>query len=156
MLCFREFETIQAYEPIHTQMRSFTTERTTNTPDEIWLLQHTPVFTQGQAGKAEHILNPGNIPVIQSDRGGQVTYHGPGQLMIYALLNLRRYGLSVRSCVTCLENIVITLLAQYSIPSYAKLDAPGIYCEKGKIGSIGLRIRKGFSYHGVALNVRMD
>ncbi len=137
-------------------MQKFTNERTTDTEDEIWALQHPPVFTQGQNGKPEHLLNPGNIPVIQVDRGGQVTYHGPGQLVIYPLVDLRRKKLNVREMVTILEKSVIELLAEYHITALAKCEAPGVYVDEKKICSVGLRIRKGCSFHGLAFNVCMD
>lgn len=137
-------------------MQAFTNQRDEQATDEIWLLEHTPVFTQGQNGKAEHVLNPGDIPVIQTDRGGQVTYHGPGQLMVYILVDLKRKQFNVRGLVTLLELSVIDLLAEYDITAYAKRDAPGIYVDEKKIGSIGLRIRRGCSYHGIAFNVAMD
>ena len=137
-------------------MQDFTNQRNQETPDEIWLLEHDPVFTQGQNGKEEHLLNPGNIPVIQTDRGGQVTYHGPGQLMIYTLIDLKRKQLNVRDLVTLLEKSVIDLLAKYNIQAVAKREAPGVYVEEKKICSIGLRIRRGCSYHGIAFNVSMD
>lgn len=148
------------YEPTFDRMKAFTDQRTADTPDEIWLLEHPPVFTQGQAGKAEHLLAPGDIPVVQVDRGGQVTYHGPGQLVAYVLLDIRRLGLGVRDLVSHLEHSVVDVLAQYGISAYPKPDAPGVYVEtqsgEAKIASLGLRIRRGFSYHGLALNVDMD
>lgn len=137
-------------------MKDFTNQRNSETPDEIWLLEHHPVFTQGQNGKAEHILNAGTIPVIQTDRGGQVTYHGPGQLMVYTLIDLKRKHLNVREFVTLLENAVIAILAEYNIHAAAKLEAPGVYVDGKKICSIGLRIRRGCSYHGIAFNICMD
>ncbi|MCF2946773.1 lipoyl(octanoyl) transferase LipB [Paraglaciecola aquimarina] len=137
-------------------MQDFTNHRTADTPDEIWLVEHEPVFTQGQAGKAEHVLMPGDIPVVQVDRGGQVTYHGPGQQMMYVLLNLKRHKLGVRTLVTALEQSIVSMLADYDIDAYPKADAPGVYVEQKKICSIGLRIRKGCSFHGLALNVNMD
>lgn len=137
-------------------MQQFTQDRTPETGDEIWLLEHAPVFTQGQNGKAEHLLNPGDIPVVQTDRGGQITYHGPGQLMVYVLIDLRRKKFNVREFVTHLEQSVIDLLAAYQINAYAKRDAPGIYVEEKKIGSIGLRVKRGSTYHGIAFNVSMD
>lgn len=146
----------QPYETTWQKMRDFTDNRTENTTDEIWLLEHPPVFTQGLAGKPEHVLNPHNIPVVQTDRGGQVTYHGPGQLVIYPLLNLKRKKLHARQLVTTLEQSVITYLKTMSITAGAKPDAPGVYVNNTKICSIGLRIRKGSSYHGIALNVDMD
>lgn len=144
------------YQQTLNAMREFTNTRDENTEDEIWLVEHPPVFTQGQAGKAEHILNAGDIPIIQSDRGGQVTYHGPGQLVAYTLLDVRRAKLTVRHLVSHLENAVIALLADYNIIAKARCDAPGVYVEGAKICSLGLRIRKGYSYHGLALNVAMD
>lgn len=144
------------YQPCWEAMQEFTQSRNEDTADEIWLLEHTPVFTQGQNGKPEHVLNPGNIPVVQTDRGGQVTYHGPGQLMVYTLIDLRRKKINVRELVTALEQSVVDLLAEYGITAAAKADAPGVYVDNKKICSIGLRIRKGCSYHGIAFNVALD
>ncbi|HDM8155071.1 TPA: lipoyl(octanoyl) transferase LipB [Vibrio harveyi] len=146
----------QDYEPVWKAMHEFTDQRTDDTPDEVWLVEHNPVFTQGQAGKAEHLINTGDIPVVQSDRGGQVTYHGPGQLVAYFLINLRRKKLGVRDLVTHIENLVINTLEAYNIDSAARPDAPGVYVGGKKICSLGLRIRKGCSFHGLALNVNMD
>lgn len=146
----------QDYPSCWKAMQDFTRERHDDTLDEIWLLEHDPVFTQGQNGKAEHVLNPGNIPVIQTDRGGQVTYHGPGQLMIYTLLDIRRKQLNIRQYVTLLEQSVIDFLAAYGISAAAKREAPGVYVNEKKIASIGLRIRRGFAYHGIAFNISMD
>ncbi|HCH0948967.1 TPA: lipoyl(octanoyl) transferase LipB [Vibrio parahaemolyticus] len=146
----------QDYEPVWKAMHEFTDQRTEETPDEVWLVEHNPVFTQGQAGKAEHLINTGDIPVVQSDRGGQVTYHGPGQLVAYFLINLRRKKLGVRDLVTTIENLVINTLKAYNINSAARPDAPGVYVDGKKICSLGLRIRKGCSFHGLALNVNMD
>ncbi|EOA9036093.1 lipoyl(octanoyl) transferase LipB [Vibrio harveyi] len=146
----------QDYEPVWKAMHEFTNQRTDDTPDEVWLVEHNPVFTQGQAGKAEHLINTGDIPVVQSDRGGQVTYHGPGQLVAYFLINLRRKKLGVRDLVTHIENLVINTLKAYNIDSAARPDAPGVYVGGKKICSLGLRIRKGCSFHGLALNVNMD
>lgn len=146
----------QDYQPCWQAMQEFTQTRDENTADEIWLLEHTPVFTQGQNGKPEHVLNPGDIPVVQTDRGGQVTYHGPGQLMVYTLIDLKRKKFNVRELVTLLEQSVIDLLAEYNITAAAKADAPGVYVGQKKICSIGLRIRKGCSYHGIAFNVALD
>lgn len=143
---------LQEYQTCWQAMREFTDQRDKNTIDEFWLLEHHPVFTQGQNGKPEHVLNPGSIPVIQTDRGGQVTYHGPGQLVVYTLIDLRRKKMNVREIVTALEKSVIDCLAQYHINAFAKRDAPGVYVDNKKICSIGLRIRKGCSYHGIALN----
>lgn len=137
-------------------MQNFTDQRVADTADEIWLLEHEPVFTQGRAGKAEHLLAPGDIPVIQSDRGGQITYHGPGQLMVYTLLDLDRLGLGIRGLVTALEQALVACLAGYGITARGRRDAPGVYVEDAKIASLGLRVRKGCSYHGLALNVQMD
>ncbi|HEY6611459.1 MAG TPA: lipoyl(octanoyl) transferase LipB [Pseudomonas sp.] len=137
-------------------MQRFTNQRGPDTSDEIWLLEHPPVFTQGQAGKAEHLLMPGDIPVIQADRGGQVTYHGPGQLVAYLLLDVRRSGVGVRELVSRMERSLVELLASYDVEAYAKPDAPGVYVGAAKIASLGLRIRNGRSFHGLALNVDMD
>lgn len=144
------------YHPCWQAMQEFTQTRDENTADEIWLLEHAPVFTQGQNGKPEHVLNPGDIPVVQTDRGGQVTYHGPGQLMVYTLIDLRRKKLNVRELVSMLEQSVVDMLAEYNIHAAAKADAPGVYIDNKKICSIGLRIRKGCSYHGIAFNVALD
>lgn len=144
------------YEPVWQAMKTFTERRTPETPDEIWILQHKPVFTQGQAGKPEHLLFTGDIPVVQSDRGGQVTYHGPGQLMGYILVDIKRLGLGPRELVDTIENSIVRLLAEYGIQSQPDKDAPGVYVGKQKIASLGLRIRKGFSFHGLAINVDMD
>jgi lipoyl(octanoyl) transferase len=137
-------------------MQQFTNTRDADSDDEIWLLQHPPVFTQGQAGKAEHLLFPGDIPVVQVDRGGQVTYHGPGQLVGYLLLDVRRLGIGVRELVSRIERSLIDLLAEYGVETTAKPDAPGVYVNGAKIASLGLRIRNGRSFHGLALNVDMD
>ena len=144
------------YEPAWQAMQRFTGQRSAQTDDEIWLLEHSPVFTQGQAGKAEHVLFPGDIPVVQVDRGGQVTYHGPGQLVGYLLLDVRRSGIGVRELVSRIERSLIELLASYDVEAYAKADAPGVYVRDMKIASLGLRIRNGCSFHGLALNVDMD
>ncbi|RJT19109.1 lipoyl(octanoyl) transferase LipB [Buttiauxella izardii] len=147
---------LQPYEPVSRAMHEFTDTRDENTADEIWLVEHERVFTQGQAGKAEHVLVPGDIPVIQSDRGGQVTYHGPGQQVMYVLLNLKRRKLGVRELVTVLEQTVVKTLAELNIEAYPRADAPGVYVDGRKICSLGLRIRKGCSFHGLALNIDMD
>lgn len=144
------------YQPTLAAMRHFTDSRDTDSPDELWLLQHPPVFTQGQAGKAEHVLAPGDIPVIQVDRGGQVTYHGPGQWVIYIMVDMRRHQLGVRDLVNLIERALVQLLAEYAISAVAKPGAPGVYVADEKIASLGLRIRRGCSYHGLALNVDMD
>ncbi|WP_417281482.1 lipoyl(octanoyl) transferase LipB [Aliikangiella maris] len=137
-------------------MQAFTDQRDEQVIDELWLVEHDPVFTQGQAGKAEHLLAPGEIPVVQVDRGGQVTYHGPGQQVAYFLINLRRKKLGVRELVTVIENAIVEQLAAYQIEAAPKADAPGVYVDDKKICSLGLRIRKGCSFHGLALNVAMD
>ena len=147
---------IQPYAETWRMMQRFTNERNSTTPDQLWLLEHPPVFTLGQAGKPEHLLDPGEIPVVNSDRGGQVTYHGPGQLIAYLLLDLRRAHLGVRGLVTHLEGAVIALLADYGITASARKEAPGVYIEDAKVASLGLRVRKGCSYHGLSLNVDMD
>lgn len=144
------------YNTIAQAMRLFTDKRNSETSDEIWFIEHNPVYTLGQAGKLEHILSPGNIPIEKSDRGGQVTYHGPGQLVVYPLLNLRRLNLGVRELVSLLENTIINLLATYNIVAKARREAPGVYVDSAKIASIGLRIRRGYCYHGLAFNVAMD
>ena len=149
------------YRDVWQAMSTFTDERDESTSDELWLVQHPPVFTQGRAGKPEHLLHPGDIPVVQSDRGGQVTYHGPGQLVLYPLLKLKRYDLSVRDLVSLLEALVVELLAAYGVKAYPKKDAPGVYTDNAlgvaeKIASVGLRIRRGCSFHGVSINIAMD
>lgn len=146
----------QDYKKTWEAMQAFTANRDETTVDEVWLLEHEPVFTQGQNGKPEHVLNPGTIPIVQTDRGGQVTYHGPGQLMMYVLIDLKRKKLNVREFVTLLEQSVIDLLAEYHIEAVAKREAPGVYIQDKKICSIGLRIRRGCSYHGIAFNVDMN
>ena len=137
-------------------MQSFTDTRDHDTRDEIWFLEHPPVFTLGLNGKPEHVLAPGDIPVVQIDRGGQVTYHGPGQLIVYPLLDVRRSAIGVRQLVMGLENAVIAVAAAWHITAEGKREAPGIYVAGRKLGSVGLRIRRGCSYHGLALNVAMD
>ncbi|MDN7141560.1 lipoyl(octanoyl) transferase LipB [Pseudomonas sp. JQ170] len=154
-LGFRELGLLP-YEPVLEAMRRFTDQRGPETGDEIWLVEHPAVFTQGQAGKAEHLLIPGDIPVVQTDRGGQVTYHGPGQLVAYLLLDVRRLGFGVRDLVSRMERCLIELLASYNVEAAAKADAPGVYVDGAKIASLGLRIRNGCSFHGLALNVDMD
>ncbi len=144
------------YLPTWQRMQAFTDTRSNTDADEIWLTEHPAVFTQGQAGKQEHLLAPGNIPVIPVDRGGQVTYHGPGQLMMYTLLNIKRRKLGVRQLVTALEECIVLTLAESDIQAYAKKDAPGVYVDEKKICSVGLRIRRGCSFHGLAFNVNMD
>ncbi|APZ44112.1 lipoyl(octanoyl) transferase LipB [Acidihalobacter ferrooxydans] len=144
------------YLPVWQAMRDFTDVRTPDTPDEFWVVEHPPVFTLGQAARREHLLAPGEIPVVQIDRGGQVTYHGPGQVVIYTLLDLRRRRLGVRALVEALEQGVIALLEEYDIAAHARRDAPGVYVGKRKIAALGLRVRRGCSYHGLAFNVDMD
>ncbi len=147
---------LQDYEPIFKSMRYLAEHPRKDRADEIWLLSHKPVFTQGQAGLAEHILNPGKIPVVQVDRGGQVTYHGPGQLVAYLLLDVRRRKLGVRGLVDLLELSMIETLAEYRITAEARAGAPGVYVKDAKIGALGLRVKNGWSYHGLSLNVKMD
>lgn len=137
-------------------MQRFTDERNSTTPDEIWFLEHPPVFTLGMNAKRDHVLAPGDIPVVQIDRGGEVTYHGPGQLVVYPLIDLRRAKLGVRDIVTALERSVIQLLEEYGVAAVARRDAPGIYVGSRKLGSVGLRIRRHSSYHGLAVNVNLD
>jgi lipoyl(octanoyl) transferase len=144
------------YEPTWRAMQRFTDERSASTPDEIWFLEHPPVFTLGLAGRREHVLAPGDIPVIQTDRGGQVTYHGPGQLVVYPLIDLRRRGFGVRELVMALEDAVIGYAAQLGIEARSRREAPGVYVAQRKLASVGLRIRRGASYHGIALNVSLD
>ena len=144
------------YASVWQSMRAFTDERTAQSADEIWRVEHPPVFTLGQAGKPEHVLDAGDIPLVQSDRGGQVTYHGPGQIVIYPLLDLRRHQLGARRLVTLLETSVVAWLADLGIHAAARADAPGVYVDQAKIAALGLRIRRGCSYHGVAVNVAMD
>lgn len=146
----------QEYMTTWQAMQDFTASRTSATVDEIWLLEHSPVYTQGHAGKAEHVLNPGDIPVIPVDRGGQVTYHGPGQLVVYMLLNIRRKKFGVRELVARMEQSVIELLADYGLEAYARKDAPGVYVGDAKIAALGLRVRRGCSFHGLAFNIDMD
>ena len=147
---------LQDYEPVWHFMQRFADTRVDTTPDEIWFTQHQPVFTLGLNTNPEHLLAPGDIPVIQVDRGGQVTYHGPGQLMMYPLIDLRRAGLGVRDLVTALEQSVVDLASEYGIEASTRADAPGVYVAGAKIAAIGLRIRRGASFHGMALNVDVD
>ncbi|HNP35997.1 MAG TPA: lipoyl(octanoyl) transferase LipB [Woeseiaceae bacterium] len=144
------------YEPVWRRMQAFTDARDEHTPDEIWFTEHEPVFTLGVNAKREHLLAPGNIPIVQIDRGGQVTYHGPGQLMVYPLLDLKRADLGVRALVSALEQCVVDLATGYGISAASRSDAPGVYVEGKKLASVGLRIRRGASFHGMALNVDMD
>ncbi|MCX7072735.1 MAG: lipoyl(octanoyl) transferase LipB [Gammaproteobacteria bacterium] len=155
---------LRDYGSVYAEMRDFTAARTATSADELWCVEHPPVFTQGQAGKPEHLLAPGDIPVVQSNRGGQVTYHGPGQAVIYVLVDLARRGEGIRALVTLLETAMIAVLAGYGITAQARTDAPGVYVDgpfdgrpgPRKIGSLGLRVSRGCSYHGLALNVAMD
>ncbi len=144
------------YQPTWQAMKEFTAARTAETPDEIWLLQHPPIYTQGQAGKPEHLLCASTIPVIKIDRGGQITYHGPGQIVAYLLLDLRRWKINVRELVRLMEQAVIDLLAQYGVAAHGRVDAPGVYAGDAKIAALGLKIRNGCCYHGLVLNVDMD
>ena len=147
---------VQDYEPVWHAMQAFTDARNADTPDEIWFTEHSPVFTLGVNASRDHLLAPGDIPVVQIDRGGQVTYHGPGQLMIYPLIDLRRSGVGVRPLVTALEQSVVDLAAEFGITAASRADAPGVYVDGVKLASIGLRIRRGASFHGMALNVDVD
>lgn len=147
---------LQPYLPVWQDMQRFTDQRNDATEDELWLLQHPPVYTLGKSGKSEHVLDSGDIPVVQSDRGGQVTYHGPGQIIVYTLLDLKRMHIGIRELVTRIENSVIALLDDYAVNACARQDAPGVYVEGKKIAALGLRVRKGCCFHGVALNVDMD
>ena len=148
---------LQDYQEIWHKMQGFTDNRNVETIDEVWLVEHYPVFTQGQAGKPEHLLQSSAIPLVQSDRGGQITYHGPGQQVMYVLIDIRRHqNLNVRRLVTALEQSVVRTLADYAIEGYSKVDAPGVYIDGKKICSLGLRIRKGCSFHGLAFNINMD
>lgn len=146
----------QDYERVWRAMSNLTDQRDAQVDDELWLVEHPAVFTQGQAGKAEHLLMPGDIPVVQVDRGGQVTYHGPGQLVGYPLIDLRRQGIGVRDLVTITENALVATLRDLGVKAYPKPDAPGVYVDEAKIASLGFRIRRGCSYHGLSLNVDMD
>ena len=150
------FRGLQDYVPLWHEMQEFTDTRDENTPDEIWFVEHPPVFTMGLNASEEHLLAPGDIPVVQIDRGGQVTFHGPGQLMIYPLLDIRRANIGVRNLVTALEQSVVDLVAEYDVAAVARADAPGVYVAGDKLASVGLRIRRGSSFHGMALNVDID
>jgi lipoyl(octanoyl) transferase len=144
------------YEPVWRAMQNFTDQRHEETLDELWTVEHPPVFTQGQAGKAEHILNSGDIPIIQVDRGGQVTYHGPGQIVIYPLIDLKRHKIGIKALVNGIEEALIQTMADYGIQAKRKEKAPGVYVDSKKIASLGLRVRKGCTFHGLAFNIRMD
>lgn len=150
------FRGLQDYVPLWHEMQEFTDTRDKNTPDEIWFVEHPPVFTMGLNASEEHLLAPGDIPVVQIDRGGQVTFHGPGQLMIYPLLDIKRSNIGVRSLVTALEQSVVDLAAEYEVAAVARADAPGVYVAGDKLASVGLRIRRGSSFHGMSLNVDID
>ena len=147
---------LRSYQQVWNDMQLFTDQRSDSTEDELWLLQHSPVYTLGKNGKPDHILDAQHVPVIKSDRGGQVTYHGPGQVIVYTLLDLNRRHIGVRELVTRIENSVIELLEDYDIRANARRDAPGVYVDGRKIAALGLRVRKGRSFHGLALNVDMD
>ena len=151
-----QYSGFQPYESVWSDMKRFTSDRDKDTDDQLWLLEHEPVYTQGQAGKSEHILNPNAIPVIQSDRGGQVTSHGPGQLIAYVLMDINRRKIGIRTFVCQLEQILIKLLAQFDISASILQGAPGVYVDGMKIASVGLRVKNGCTYHGIALNVAMD
>ncbi len=154
-LIIRQFG-LRDYATTWQAMRDFTEQRGDDTADEFWILQHPPVYTQGLSGKAEHLLNPGAVPIVQTDRGGQVTYHGPGQLILYPLIDLKRKKLGIRALVSALENSTVALLRQYGLQAYARADAPGVYINEEKIASLGLRVRRGCSYHGLSLNINLD
>lgn len=144
------------YMPIWREMQAFTSTRLADTIDELWFVEHPPVFTLGVGGKEQHVLDPHNIPVIRSNRGGQVTYHGPGQIIAYTLFNMHRKKIGIRALVSFLENAIIELLARFKIEAYSRKDAPGVYVNDSKIAALGLRISRGYSYHGLSLNVGMD
>lgn len=155
MIC-QYFPGYHEYESVWRKMQLFTEQRDAQTEDTVWFLEHSPVFTQGQAGKPEHLVSPGTIPVIQSDRGGQITYHGPGQLIIYTLFDLRRLECGIHTFTRQLHLYTLELLEHYHIKGHLKPEAPGVYVEDAKICSIGLRVRRGCTYHGLSLNVNMD
>lgn len=155
-LCVKMLHGLQPYEQVWHAMQDFTDKRTESSDDTLWVLQHEPVFTQGQAGKPEHLIAPGDIPVVQVDRGGQVTYHGPGQLVIYLMIDITRIGIGPRELVSAIEYAIVHTLSLYGLPAVARQDAPGVYVDESKIASLGLRIRKGKSFHGLSLNVDMD
>lgn len=147
---------LSEYEPIWRAMQEFTDNRNKETLDELWMVEHPSVFTQGQAGKAEHILNAGDIPIIQVDRGGQVTYHGPGQIVIYPLIDLKRHKIGIKALVNGIEEALIQTMKEYGVIAKRKDKAPGVYVDEKKIASLGLRVRKGRTFHGLAFNIRMD
>jgi lipoyl(octanoyl) transferase len=147
---------LQEYEAVWRDMQTFTRDRGKETADEIWIVEHPPVYTLGLNGKREHLLNVDNIPVVETDRGGQVTYHGPGQLVVYLLIDIERLKIGVRAIVTMLEQAMVDSLSQYGIQAIEKPEAPGVYVDSKKIGSVGLRVKKGCCYHGLSLNNNMD
>ncbi|MBJ9985642.1 lipoyl(octanoyl) transferase LipB [Acinetobacter sp. S40] len=155
-LIIHQYQSLTPYATRFQEMKDLTEHRDENSADQLWILQHADVLTQGQAGKPEHILIPTDIPVVQSDRGGQVTWHGPGQMVIYFMFDLNRLKWNVRALVSFAEQLMIDLLNKYGIKAYAKPDAPGVYVEERKIGSLGFKIRRGRSYHGLALNIDCD
>ena len=155
-LLIRRLPGLQPYEPIWRAMQAFTDARTAETPDELWVVEHTPVFTLGQAGKWEHVLIPGEIPVVPVDRGGQVTYHGPGQIVAYPLVDLRRLGIGIRQFVQRIEQAIIDTLGHWNIAAARKDGAPGVYVGGAKVAALGLRVRRGCTFHGLAFNVNMD
>ena len=155
-LLIRRFPGLQPYEPVWRAMQAFTDARDAQTPDELWIVEHAPVFTLGQAGRWEHVLLPGDIPVVPVDRGGQVTYHGPGQIVAYPLIDLRRAGFGVRDFVTRIEQAIIDTLAHWNIVAARKEGAPGVYVAAAKIAALGLRVRRGCTFHGLAFNIKMD
>jgi lipoyl(octanoyl) transferase len=155
-LLVRRFPGLQAYEPMWRAMQALTDTRDEHTPDELWVVEHQPVFTLGQAGKWEHVLMPGDIPVVAVDRGGQVTYHGPGQIVAYPLIDLRRSGIGVREFVNRIEQALIDTLAEWNVVAVRKDGAPGVYVNGAKIAALGLRVRRGCTFHGLAFNIAMD
>lgn len=154
-LCVRKLGRVE-YEPTWRAMQAFTATRGPETEDELWILEHPPIFTLGVSGKQSHVLAPGDMPVLKVDRGGQVTYHGPGQVVVYALVDLRRWGIGVRRMVSALENSVIRMLASHGIDARARCEAPGVYVGDAKIAAVGLRVRRGCTYHGLAFNIAME
>ena len=147
---------LQPYEPVFEAMKRFTSARTEETADELWFLEHEPIYTQGRAGKPEYVVSPGNIPVIDIDRGGQVTYHGPGQLTVYTLIDIKRLGIGVRDFVSLIESAMVATLNRWKVSGASRADAPGVYVNGAKIGALGLRIKQGCSYHGLNFNIDMD
>ena len=147
---------LREYTPVWTAMRSFTEQRSSDTADELWVVEHPPTFTLGQSGDPSHILTAGDIPIVRSDRGGQVTYHGPGQLVVYVLVDIVRCGIGVRALVKSLEQCVINLLSKASLTGQRRANAPGVYVDQRKIAALGIRVKRGCCYHGLSLNVNMD